>query len=160
HCGQFRTDLTTQQDSGLDEPRWFHWVHALTAAGHTEEALAFSRLSAKHDRRSESRIHKMLSDHDTERAKAPERCMTFGCTERQIAQCHGRLFTRGGEVINSPMDRIRPAGEIPPEADWGDPDEQEPWGKTHAKGFTYPSGVTADDIDNWQTLEAERETSD
>jgi len=58
------------------------------------------------------------------------------------------------------MDRIRPAGEIPPEADWGDPDEQEPWGKTHAKGFTYPSGVTADDIDNWQTLEAERETSD
>jgi RecA-family ATPase len=102
-CWRFREALDTQQEEGLEEPCWFNWSHTLTVAGYAQEAEEFSRLSAKHTRRSEERIGKIKQAQANGTAVGPVRCTTFGCGQTEIHQCFsGLLWEREGEITNSP----------------------------------------------------------
>jgi hypothetical protein len=103
-CWRFRDALATQRSEGLEEPGWFHWCHTLTVAGYEQAAEEFSRLSAKHDRRSEERIGKVQQAQANGTAVGPVRCTTFGCGQTEMRQCFsGLLWEREGEITNTPL---------------------------------------------------------
>ncbi|MBS4055272.1 MAG: bifunctional DNA primase/polymerase [Thermaerobacter sp.] len=118
-CPVFAKDLALQRASGIDETQWFLWCSLLEAAGHHDAAMAFSKLSTKHNDRSISRITTLA----TKGISAGTRCLTLGCTSEQITKCHGTI--RGndnGEVTNSPIVFLKAAnnqlGEEVPEHSW------------------------------------------
>ncbi len=101
-CGKFAQALTIQSAEGLSEDAWFQWVSLLVNAGHAEAAFAFSRLSAKHDARSEQRIH-LLVDKAGDAGGPMVRCTTIGCTRDGVERCfHVANENETGEVTNSP----------------------------------------------------------
>lgn len=97
HC--FKTDCEDQVKGILDEERWFIWSAFLKKLGGLDVALTFSRLSSKHDRRSETRI----KDLSTISHRGYIRCTTLGCDEIQISHCFNKLNVRQGSITNSPI---------------------------------------------------------
>lgn len=102
-CQKFRHFTVQQIGPGCDEETWHKVTSMLVRSGHPEAAFAFSRLSRKHDERSELRIRQMEAEGENA-AYGPTRCTTFGCDGGQIARCHGTIRTNKetGEFINSP----------------------------------------------------------
>jgi len=101
-CRKFAQALTIQREAGLSEDAWFHWISLLVNAGHTDAAFVFSRLSVKHDERSEQRIQK-LADKAGEDGGPMTRCTTLGCTREGVESCfHVANENENGEVTNSP----------------------------------------------------------
>jgi hypothetical protein len=113
-CQKFTESLVKQKAEGLTEEDWFSWVRLLVSAGQSEAALAFSRLSSKHDKRSEERIQS-LSEETGADGGPMIRCTTFGCSEENIAGCFVTVNKNDkGDITNSPgafiknMDRPLP----------------------------------------------------
>ncbi|TQK53306.1 bifunctional DNA primase/polymerase-like protein [Brevibacillus sp. AG162] len=100
-CPMFQQALQTQNETGLSEEEWFLWVTLLVKAGHSEDALLFSKTSNKHDERSYNRVAELkCSGNET---YGPTRCSTFGCDESQIRRCFGKISTnKHNEITNSP----------------------------------------------------------
>ncbi len=103
-CPRFAEDWEKQRLNGLDEETWFRWSATLANAGFLDEALEFSRVSHKHDQRSENRIKLMARS-----VHGPTRCTTFGCGEDQILKCfEGQVRKNSaGEITNSPASFLR-----------------------------------------------------
>ncbi|MGP0585561.1 bifunctional DNA primase/polymerase [Paenibacillus timonensis] len=99
-------EAVTEQDmgGGCSEDRWHAITSMLVRGGHPESALEFSRLSGKHNRRSELRIRNM-EDEGANAHYGPTRCITLGCQEEQITRCHGnvRRNKQTGEMSNTPV---------------------------------------------------------
>lgn len=104
-CPMFRQAVQVQNGTGLSEEEWFRWVSMLVKAGYAEQALHFSKVSTKHDRRSSSRIEELkCSSNGT---YGPTRCSTIGCDESQIQHCFGKIRTNEqNEITNSPVQFI------------------------------------------------------
>ncbi|MGE6229861.1 bifunctional DNA primase/polymerase [Paenibacillus chitinolyticus] len=102
-CRVLREAVAEQAASGCAEDRWHAITSMLVRAGFPNTALAFSKMSKKHDGHSERRIRQMESEGDSA-AYGPTRCSTFGCDADQIASCQGsvRKNRRTGELSNSP----------------------------------------------------------
>lgn len=114
-CPAFSLILQEQKQSGISENQWFQCVGLLVAAGKPEAAGAFSALSDKHDERSESRISQMV----TEGRAGMTRCTTLGCSEEQIAKCHGNIRrNESDEAINSPGALLRKADSEERSTEW------------------------------------------
>lgn len=101
-CKKFAQALGIQGAEGLSEDDWYYWVSLLVNAGHADAALAFSRLSSKHDERSEERVQALI-DKAGANGGPMTRCITFGCTKEDVECC----FTvakenEEGDVTNSP----------------------------------------------------------
>lgn len=106
HCTRFRDDHLFQKNEGLSEESWFLWVALLTAAGHSDAALDFSKLSDKHNGRSNKRLAELTKENKT--TTPMTRCSTFGCSEQQIEQCFSQVNrNNNNEISNSPGTFIR-----------------------------------------------------
>jgi len=118
-CAQFSADWSQQQGSGISEEAWYEWIKTLTNAGTPEAALAFSKASSKHNQASEARLHHLVQ----EGRRSMTHCTTFGCSEKQIAQCFQKINRdEQGRIKNSPGAFVR--GLLNPTAA-GKPDLQE-----------------------------------
>lgn len=106
-CRKFAQAFERQSAEGLSEDNWYSWVRILVSAGHADAAMAFSRLSSKHDRRSEERIQKLIDEVGS--AGGPMiRCSTFGCGKEDIECCFGRVNeNKDGDITNSPGAFVR-----------------------------------------------------
>ncbi|PLT48039.1 DNA primase/helicase, phage-associated [Paenibacillus pasadenensis] len=102
-CRVIREAVEEQVASGCAEDRWHAITSMLVRAGFPNTALAFSKMSKKHDGHSERRIRQMESEGDSA-AYGPTRCSTFGCGADQMVSCHGKIRRnrRTGELSNSP----------------------------------------------------------
>lgn len=106
-CRKFAQALERQGAEGLSEDNWYSWVRLLVSAGHADAAMAFSRLSTKHDGRSEERIQ-MLIDEVGSAGGPMIRCSTFGCGKEDIECCFGRVNENEyGDITNSPGAFVR-----------------------------------------------------
>jgi hypothetical protein len=105
------TELYREQvgGRGVDGETWHLITRLLTQVegGSTLLALAFSKLSSKHDKRSIERIGKLEDEYD--RNQGTVRCETLGCDEKQIKKCHEEKVNRNvnGEITNSPARKIK-----------------------------------------------------
>ncbi|MEC0371135.1 bifunctional DNA primase/polymerase [Paenibacillus chibensis] len=102
-CQVFKKAVFEQDHKGCGEDRWHQIVSMLVRAGFSDAALTFSKLSEKHDSRSEQRILEMTSEGDIA-TYGPTRCTTLGCDSKQIEKCHRtvRLDQHTREPSNSP----------------------------------------------------------
>lgn len=101
-CQKFARAIVKQDTEGLPEDDWFYWDSLLVNAGHGEAALAFSKLSAKHDERSEKRIQELIEKAGTDGGPMT-RCTTFGCTKDDVECCFAVANeNKYGDIINSP----------------------------------------------------------
>lgn len=116
-CKKMKEFLNTQQQEGLPEETWFRCVSLLVNAGHPEEARAFSKLSAKHDDRSEERLDALIAQ--VAGGSGPmTRCTTFGCDDENIEKCFPRVNENDdGQIINSPGSYIQDMEAILPPSD-------------------------------------------
>lgn len=103
-CEVIKDAISEQRFNGCSEPHWHHITSMLVRAGYADAALTFSKLSQKHDQRSEQRILEMESE-GSRATYGPTRCSTFGCDPKKIAKCHPsvRLDKRTQEPTNSPI---------------------------------------------------------
>ncbi|MGO4531974.1 bifunctional DNA primase/polymerase [Paenibacillus sp. 2TAF8] len=104
NCKVMNEAIKQQSFGGCTETQWHHIVSMLVSSGNSKSALAFSKMSSKHNERSKNRILQL----NAEREKASygaTRCTTFGCTTEQIKKCHGnlRMDSETDEPINSPI---------------------------------------------------------
>ena len=101
-CPAIRHAVRVQITVGCDENTWFLVISLLCRLGAEDEAMAFSRLSNKHNDRSEYRIEKAMADTEA-KAYGPPRCSTFGCGPEQAERCFGLVLNNHlGEQSNSP----------------------------------------------------------
>ncbi|THF72485.1 bifunctional DNA primase/polymerase [Cohnella fermenti] len=101
-CREIKEAVQLQKSGGCDEETWFRIVSLLSALGAYDEALAFSRLSDKHNQRSEERIAQIRANAGRG-AFGPARCTTFNCDAGQIKACFGSVATdSAGTPTNSP----------------------------------------------------------
>ncbi|MGO4734271.1 DNA primase family protein [Paenibacillus sp. 2KB_22] len=117
-CSAFLEDFETQKQESLSEPEWFNWISMLVNAGFPEAASKFSKMSYKHNQRSEKRISEMK----LKPINALTKCTTFGCDEEQIKSCFNNKITRdkSEEIINSPGRLIALGAHTEPEIDLTD----------------------------------------
>jgi hypothetical protein len=107
-CKKWQEALTIQKADGLDEETWFRWSSFLVSTTcNKDEALAFSKLSTKHDERSEQRINalyeKQIEATNPDEMIHPTRCTTFGCNHDDVFKCFGKLnVNEQDEATNSP----------------------------------------------------------
>lgn len=116
HCSKFRNALKKQKEDGLPEELWFKWLKVFVNSGHPLAALGFSKLSGKHDGRSEDRLQQLI---DESGAHGPmPRCTSLGCQEEGIESCLFSLhLNEKGEATNSPGAFIRDMEKILPPTD-------------------------------------------
>lgn len=102
-CLRVGQAIAEQAKEGCNEVRWHAITSMLVRSGFPNAALEFSRLSRKHDGRSEQRIREMEAEGDSA-PYGPTRCVTLGCDARKIACCHGsvRKNRQTGTPSNSP----------------------------------------------------------
>ncbi len=116
-CAKFAKALEVQSQKGLSEESWFKWLSLLVKAGHNEAAWAFSKLSHKHNKRSDKRLVKLEDKMDSGQTAMP-RCSTFGCSVERIQNCHSMLnLNDNKEVKNSPGAFIRDMKTLLPPRD-------------------------------------------
>jgi hypothetical protein len=100
-CDKFKNVLEIQKNQGLCEEDWFKWIKILVSAGYGDDAITFSKLSTKHDKRSYKRLSELIEE-------SPDggpmiRCVTVGCNEDYIKKCCPKINTNEAmEVTNSP----------------------------------------------------------
>ena len=103
-CPRLQELLHEQIRNNLHEETWFLIMCLLINNGYANLAREFSRLSSKHDLRSELRIDQLLSSE----AKSSLYCTTLGCTENDIKKCFKTTFKNdNGEITNSPRSLIQ-----------------------------------------------------
>lgn len=101
-CRRFAQAITIQQADGLPEDDWFRWVSLLVGAGHAAAAIAFSKMSSKHDERSEERIQALIDKVGPEGGPMT-RCTTFGCCYEEVESCFAVVSKNDeDDVTNSP----------------------------------------------------------
>ena len=100
-CPKFKKLLKIQKSVGLHEEEWFNVINLFCSCGCEGSSLIFSKLSNKHDKRSEDRIDELVS-----KSYAPIKCTDLGCDDSEIFRCQGFLnFNKddaSNEIINSP----------------------------------------------------------
>lgn len=101
-CKKFAQALAIQGAEGLSEDDWYYWGSLLVNAGHTDAAMDFSRLSSKHNERSEERIQELI-DKAGANGGPMTRCSTFGCISENVQCCFGKANeNEEGDITNSP----------------------------------------------------------
>lgn len=113
-CKKVRFYATQQTEAGCDEETWHKLTSMMVRGGHPAAALAFSRLSDKHNSRSDKRIQQMANEGD-QASYGPTRCATFGCSEEQVRGCFGQVRKdSGGNITNSPASFVssKEAGNV------------------------------------------------
>ena len=101
-CKKFAQALAIQGAEGLSEDDWYYWGSLLVNAGHADAAMDFSRLSSKHNARSEERIQELIDKAGTNGGPMT-RCSTFGCISKNIQCCFGKANeNEEGDITNSP----------------------------------------------------------
>jgi len=101
NCECFKKVLEKQKVGEISEDDWHFWSRLLVSAGHGEAALDFSRLSCKHDKRSEERIKLLVEDYQSDEGMI--RCTTFRCSEVDIEKCFPKINEDiDGNPTNSP----------------------------------------------------------
>ena len=101
-CWRFAQAFAIQCKEGLSEDEWFYWEILLVNAGHADAAMEFSKLSNKHDKRSEERILALIDKVGTHGGPMT-RCSTFGCTKEEVESCfHMANENEEGAITNSP----------------------------------------------------------
>lgn len=115
-CSSFKKALAVQRTKGLSEDDWFRWSRLLVSAGHGEAAMEFSKLSTKHDDRSEERISDLIAEMPE--GGAMIRCTTFGCDECDVEKCFCKVNENDeGDITNSPGSFIKDMTAILPPSD-------------------------------------------
>ena len=102
HCSNILNSIEVQCNEGLDEESWYNRITLMVTCRLDDEAKAFSALSSKHDDRSIERINMLIKSREAAHTK-PTRCVTLGCSEDMISQCHNRVFSEGETVKCSPI---------------------------------------------------------
>ena len=106
-CKKFAQALIVQGEDGLPENEWYYWERLLVNAGHADAAIAFSKLSSKHNERSEERIQQLIDEVGADGGPMT-RCSTFGCTKDDVECCFGKANeNEAGDITNSPGAFIR-----------------------------------------------------
>lgn len=115
-CPSFKEKLVTQKTKGLSEDDWYKWVRLLVSAGKNEAAMDFSKMSSKHNTRSEERISNLIAEMPD--GGAMVRCSTLGCDECAIEKCFCNVKENdNGDITNSPGSLIREMESILPPRD-------------------------------------------
>jgi hypothetical protein len=115
-CSSFKRALAVQKAKGLPEDDWFRWARLLVSAGHGDVAMEFSKLSTKHDARSEERISELIAEMPE--GGAMIRCTTFGCDECDVEKCFCKVNENDeGDITNSPGSFIKDMTAILPPSD-------------------------------------------
>ncbi|AKA70867.1 bifunctional DNA primase/polymerase [Clostridium scatologenes] len=115
-CTNFKNALEIQKTKGLAEGVWFMWVRLLVSAGHGDAAMEFSKLSTKHDERSEERVSKLIDEMPN--GGAMIRCITFSCDECDVEKCFCKVNeNEEGNITNSPGSFIKDMTSILPPSD-------------------------------------------
>ncbi len=109
-CYKFKQAIITQKKSGLHEELWYSWISVLTNCGQEGIAKIFSRISSKHNKRSEERIDTLISE-----GALPIRCSTFGCDSCDIMSCFNSInYNDEEEMTNSPASYLNTIGKFMP----------------------------------------------
>lgn len=99
-CQRLKEAIETQRGAGLQEPDWFHFAALLVRTLGVEAAQKFSRLSHKHNERSDTRIAQLAEEKG---AAGPTLCKTLGCGADHIQECFGHGRTDAdGELLAHP----------------------------------------------------------
>lgn len=115
-CSKFKKALKRQTKDGLPEDLWFKWLRVLVSSGHPVAALEFSRMSTKHDSRSDER-HQKLEEESQGQGPMP-RCISFGCTVEGVEGCFLTLnLNDRDEATNSPGGWVREMERLLPPSD-------------------------------------------
>jgi len=115
-CPSFKTELVTQKAKGLSEDAWFKWSRLLVSAGHSDAAMDFSKMSSKHNTRSEERTAELVAEMPD--GGAMVRCSTFGCDECAIEKCFCKVNeNEKGDITNSPGSLIKEMESVLPPVD-------------------------------------------
>lgn len=115
-CTCFREALEVQKADGLSEDVWFKWTRLLVSAGHGEAAMDFSKVSSKHNERSDERLSELIAEMPD--GGAMVRCSTFGCDDYTIERCFCKVNENDeGDIINSPGSFIRDMESVLPPVD-------------------------------------------
>lgn len=110
NCLLFKKEWEIQQAIGLDKNSWFYWSSIFAFFKMTKEVNIFSSAAIeKHNSNSEKVINALFKKVVK---TPPVRCLTFGCEQKQIKKCHGKLNRNSkGEITNSPAKFIMPEEE-------------------------------------------------
>ena len=115
-CTSFQKALEAQKTIGLSEDEWFKWSRLLVSAGHGDAAMDFSKISTKHNERSDERISEVIGDMP--KSGAMVRCSTFGCDECDIEKCFCKVNeNEKGDITNSPGSFIKDMESVLPPVD-------------------------------------------
>lgn len=99
-CPRFHEALAEQRKGGNAEDLWYTLLRLFVRKGQAEAALAYSKLSVKHNFRSQTRINELVA----EGPGGTPRCSTIGCDDVQIKTCFGNRVKVDdkGKIRNSP----------------------------------------------------------
>jgi putative DNA primase/helicase len=109
-CPRLRELYEEQKEIGLDYDTWHNVTRLLAQIdGFQHYAMEFSELSSKHDDNSVKHIEELLDKYRETKGNVPTiRCTTFGCAEKDIAHCYGKLnYNDNKELTNSPANNIK-----------------------------------------------------
>lgn len=106
-CKRFEELYHEQIEYGLNEEDWFKVIRLLIRASVPDAAKAFSRLSYKHDDRSEERIDLEILESEGKNS-GMLRCTSLGCSKEKVLECFGKLnINESNEITNSPGSFIK-----------------------------------------------------